>query len=590
VTEPETTAMDESAGRRWVPGMKSLSGIAGLDAMTRGGIPRGRVTLIEGGPGAGKTVLALQSMVHAAQDLGEACIFVAFEEPIEQIQANASTFGWDFSAPSMQRLFFLEVRPDPASIQSGGFDLGGLLAALDAKIEQTHARRVTFDAIDVLLEMLDDPAAERRELYRLRDWILARQLTTIITSKIGAEGLNARSRHFLQFLADCAITLHHDVKSGISQRGIRILKYRGSEFHENQAPYVIGSHGMEVSWIMGVEAQPPVVTEERISTGVERLDAMLDGGFHRGAGILVTGSPGTAKTTLAGAFAEAACLRGERTLFVSFDSHHDEVVRNLGSVGIHLERHLTRGRRPGLLSFVFARALEGSAETHLLEIQAQARRHGARCVVIDPVSALADGWNKRLGQSIARRLIDWSKSQGITLFCTSLLDETSRDLEGSAIQISTIADTWVHLSYVVRAGERNRCLTIVKSRGTAHSNQVRELVLSQGGVTLADAYTAGGEPLLGTLRWEHENAEIAAERAAERTEVLEHHKLASEQAVLHAQLVALQKQLEAKQVEAKVGAEVAAARRAAIREERNERRSRRGADREVIPRSEVGSS
>jgi circadian clock protein KaiC len=275
---------------------------------------------------------------------------------------------------------------------------------------------------------------------------------------------------------------------------------------------------------------------------------------------------------------------------VTFDSHHDEVVRNLRSVGIRLDRHLTRGRRPGPLSFVFARALEGSAETHLLEIQAQARRHGARCVIIDPVSALAHGRNEPLAQSIARRLIDWSKSQGITLFCTSLLDETSRDHEGSAIQISTIADTWVHLSYVVRAGERNRCLTIVKSRGTAHSNQVRELVLSHGGVTLADAYTAGGEPLLGTLRWEHEHAEIAAQRAAERTEVLEHHKLASEEAILHAQLVALQKQLEAKQVEAKLGAELAAARRTAIVVERNERRVRRGADREVTARSKVVAS
>jgi circadian clock protein KaiC len=278
---------------------------------------------------------------------------------------------------------------------------------------------------------------------------------------------------------------------------------------------------------------------------VPRLDAMLGGGYYRGAGILITGFPGTAKSTLSGAFAEAACARGERTLFVSFDSDANEVVRNLASVRIRLDRFV----RKGLLRLVSARTITGSAEIHLLQIKNLAREHRARCVVIDPVSALCKTRKEGTAYSVAERLIDWTKGAGITLVCTSLLDASDPQVEGTALQISTLADTWIHLNYLVNAGERNRSLSIIKSRGTGHSNQVRELVLAETGVTLADAYTAGGEVLMGTLRWEKERAvrtlRVETEAIAKQKQAI----FESEEALLQVRLKAVQLELEVKRAE-----------------------------------------
>jgi circadian clock protein KaiC len=273
---------------------------------------------------------------------------------------------------------------------------------------------------------------------------------------------------------------------------------------------------------------------------------MLGGGYYRGASVLITGFPGTAKTTLSGAFAEAACLRGERTVFVSFDSDGTEVMRNLASVGIRLNRFVKNGR----LRMISARTITGSAETYLVRIKSLAKEHGARCLVIDPVSTLSKSGNELTAHSVAERLIDWSKSDGTTLLCTSLLDEMSGQSEGgSPLQISTLADTWIHLNYLVQAGERNRGMSIIKSRGTAHSNQVRELILSNRGVTLADTYSAGGEVLMGTMRWEKESAERVAIEVAEVAGKLKRVRLDAEEAELEVRMKSLQTELVAKQVE-----------------------------------------
>lgn len=288
------------------------------------------------------------------------------------------------------------------------------------------------------------------------------------------------------------------------------------------------------------------VTQERVTSGVKRLDTMLGGGYYRGASVLITGFPGTAKTTLSGAFAEAACERGESTMFVSFDSDGTEVMRNLASVGIRLERFA----KSGILRMVSARTITGSAETLLVHIKTLAREHQARCLVIDPVSTLAKVGNELTAHAVAERLIDWSKLQGTTLVCTSLLDEmSSQESSSTPLQISTIADTWIHLNYLVQAGERNRGLSIVKSRGTDHSNQVRELILSKDGVTLTDIYTAGGEVLMGTLRWEKESAERVAEEVAEVAGKLKRVRLDAEEAVLEVRVKSLQTELLAKQTE-----------------------------------------
>jgi circadian clock protein KaiC len=284
---------------------------------------------------------------------------------------------------------------------------------------------------------------------------------------------------------------------------------------------------------------------DRVSSGVPRLDVMLGGGYYRGSSILVTGFPGTAKSTLSGAFAEAACRRGERTLFVSFDSDANEVIRNLASVRIRLQRFVKKG----LLRLVSARAITGSAEIHLMQIKNLAREHSARCVVIDPVSALSKSGSDDTAHSVAERLVDWTKAAGITLVCTSLLDETAALMVGTPLQISTIADTWIHLNYLTHAGERNRGLSIIKSRGTAHSNQVRELVLSDAGVTLADAFTAGGEVLMGTLRWEKERAVRAVREETEAIAKQKKATLKTEEALLEVRLKAVQLELEVKRAE-----------------------------------------
>lgn len=528
---------------------KAPTGIAGFDAITGGGLPRGRTTLLVGGPGSGKTVLALQFLAHGAQDCKQPGIFVAFEETSKRIVANAASFGWKLGELRRKKLFFMDAQPLPDLVQSGDFDLSGMLAALGVKAREIGARRIVFDALDVVLALLPDLAAERREIYRLHEWLLARELTGIITLKSGADETSSISQQpfgFMQFMVDCAVILNHNTVLGVSQRSLRVQKYRGSSFDENESPFLIGASGFEVAVARTPGRVDAKVSNERVSSGVERLDTMLGGGYYRGASVLITGFSGTAKTTLSGAFAEAACRRGERTLFVSFDSDGAEVIRNLASVGIRLDRYV----KNGCLRMISARTIAGSAETFLVRIKTLAREHGARCVAIDPVSAWSKSGNELTARSVAERLIDWSKANDTTLVCTSLLDEMSSQSEGgSSLQISKIADTWIHLNYLVQAGERNRGLSIVKSRGTAHSNQVRELILSDAGVTLADAYTAGGEVLMGALRWEKERADRVATEVSEVAGKLKRVRLDAEEAELEVRLKSLQTELVAKQVE-----------------------------------------
>jgi circadian clock protein KaiC len=528
---------------------KAPTGIVGFDEITGGGLPGGRTTLLVGGPGSGKTIFGLKFLVHGAQQCDEPGILVAFEESAERLILNAESFGWPLSMLVPDRLFLLDCQPKPDLALSGAFDLEGLLAALGAQAEAMGARRIVFDALDIFLDLLPDDMARRREVHRLHQWLLQQGLTGLITAKAGGEENDTPSGQpfgFMQFMVDCSVILNHNVTLGVSQRNLRVQKYRGSAFDENESPFVIGSNGFDVAISRTLGSRDAAITNERVTSGVERLDTMLGGGYYRGASVLITGFPGTAKTTLSGAFAEAACLRGEHTVFVSFDSDGTEVMRNLTSVGIHLDRFV----KSGLLRMVSARTITGSAETLLVRIKSIAKQHEARCLVIDPVSTLSKAGNELTAHGVAERLIDWTKADGITLVCTSLLDEMSGQTEGGTpLQISTLADTWIHLNYLVQAGERNRGMSIIKSRGTSHSNQVRELILSNSGVTLADIYTAGGEVLMGTLRWEKEGAERVATEVAEVEGQLKRVRLDAEEAELEVRVKSLQTELVAKQVE-----------------------------------------
>lgn len=565
---------------------KTPTGISGFDDITGGGLPNGRTTLIVGGPGSGKTIFAMQCLVHGARYCEEPGIFVAFEESPQRIAANFEGFGWGLDGLQPSRLAFVDAQPPLDLVQSGSFDLGGLLAALQAQASRMGARRIVFDALDVVLALLPDSAARRREVYRLHAWLNAHGFTALITSKAEADassGVNPQPYGFMQFMVDCSVVLNHCMSLGVSQRNLRVQKYRGSAFDENESPFVIGPAGFDVAITRKLGREDAVVSTERIGSGVDRLDTMLGGGYYRGATVLITGFPGTAKTTLSGAFAEAACGRGERTLFVNFDSDGAEVVRNLGSVGIRLDHHIDAG----VLRMVSARTLLGSAETLLVRIKAPARAHGARCIVIDPVSTLSTAGNELTAHGVAERLIDWSKAEGVTLVCTSLLDElTSGVGSGSPLHVSTLADTWIHLSYLVQAGERNRGLSIIKSRGTAHSHQVRELMLGNDGVTLADIYTAGGEVLMGTLRWEKERAVRLAAETAEVAARLRQVLLDAEETELEVRLKSLQTELVAKRTEKALLARAMELHEGETSDGKSQLRELRGAD--VAPLAQAG--
>jgi circadian clock protein KaiC len=556
---------------------KAPTGIVGFDEITGGGLPRGRTTLLVGGPGSGKTIFALQFLVHGMHER-EPGIFVAFEETSDRIHANFESFDWGGETLRSEALFFLDAQPDDDIVQSGTFDLGGMLAALEVRALEMGAKRIVFDALDIVLALLPDALTQRREAYRLHSWLLARGLTGLITAKAGGDESTSIGKQpfgFMQFMVDCAVILNHGVVMGVSQRNLRVQKYRGSAFDENESPFVIGKSGFDVAVARTLGRLDATVTNERVTSGVERMDTMLGGGYYRATCVLITGFPGTAKTTLSGAFAEAACRRGENTLFVSFDSDGAEVIRNLASVGIELARYVENG----MLRMISARTITGSAESYLVRIKTLAKEHQSRCLVIDPVSTLSKSGNELTAHGVAERLIDWSKSEGITMVCTSLLDEMSNQIDGgSPLQISTLADTWIHLNYLVQAGERNRGMSIIKSRGTAHSNQVRELILSDAGVTLADIYTAGGEVLMGTLRWEKESAERVASEVAEVASKLKRVSLDAEEAELEVRVKSLQTELVAKQVEKTLLARTTESREQELVKGRTRMRELRGAD------------
>ncbi|MCB0115813.1 MAG: circadian clock protein KaiC [Caldilineaceae bacterium] len=486
------------------PQAKAPTGIEGFDEITRGGLPRNRTSLVMGGPGTGKTVFALQFLVNGARDYDEPGIFVTFEETSQRIVANAAGFGWDLPDLQEQKLFFLDAQLLPDVVYSGAFDLQGLLVALEAKIVEMGAKRIVFDSIDVLLNLLADPKLERHEVYRLHHWLTQCNVTSIITAKLDEAtqaGFNdlLRGYSFMQYMVDCLVHVNHRIENRVSLRNLRVMKYRGSDFAENEVSLVIGATGMKVA-NLGEANYDYRVSNERVSTGVERLDQMLSGGYYRGSSVLITGVPGTAKSTLSGALAAATCALGEAVLYVSFDEAANEIVRNLTSVNIQLKPY----RDNGLLHMYSMRSEARSAEEQLLYIRGLIDRHQPTCVIIDPISAMMKSGGELEARQVAQRLLHSTKAQGITLLTTSLLETTGDEIEATDMQVSTLADTWIHLSYVEMSGERNRALSIIKSRGTGHSNQVRELLLTDDGVTLADAYTAGGEVLMGTLRWEKE--------------------------------------------------------------------------------------
>jgi len=486
---------------------KFPTGIKGIDLALRGGLPRGRTTLISGTPGSGKTILGLQTLVNGCRADNENGLFVCFEEPSHRIISNAASFEWEMEKwVESEALNFLDARPTFELTPSGSYNIAGLLGAIQAEVRDKKASRVVFDSFDSLMELLEGLSDEKREFARLLSWIDESEISVLITVKKplspAPSAAHGRMEYF-QYLSDCIIHLNRESRHGFYQRNLNISKYRGSFCAECLLPFLIDEKGMQVAYhssrFTGGNRREP--SRERLSSGIADLDRMIEGGFLKNTSMLVTGSPGTAKSSLAGSFVEASCRAGERCLMLVFDDSIEQTVFNLESIQINLRPFLEEGS----LHMLAADKSGESPETQYLRLLAAAETHESTCVVIDPVSAMTPAHEPVVALNIVNRLVDWARNTSITLFCTSLLDSNLYGLEvGTPIEISTLADTWIHLNYQLYAGERNRGITIIKSRGTSHSNQMRELILEDSGIRLSDVFTSGGEVLMGTLRWEAE--------------------------------------------------------------------------------------
>ncbi len=485
---------------------KRATGIPGLDHMTRGGLPARSATLVVGGAGAGKTVLCLQILAAGIQR-GEGAVFVSFEESAEQVERDAESFTWGSVLRDSDRLRVIDARPASGVLASGDFDLKGLQAAMEMYAGEVDAYWVVLDGIDRLLSLSTDSHDVIRKISELNTWCEGRGIGLLITGKRMDYGVSQPvPLEGIEFMLDTVLVLSTQLVKRRLNRRFRIAKYRGTGHVTDELPMVLGDEGVHLPFTEPSVA--PAAHTGRVGTGVARLDEILQGGLYRGSTTLISGEPGTAKTSLAAAFAEAAANRGERVLYVSFDELADRIIRNVASVGIHLTPHVESGR----LRMMSREAWRALIEEHYIEIQRVFDEFRPDCLVIDPVSAFLKAAGAEEADVTMERLLGNARALGITTLITSLRESDQPGGESTISHASTLADTWITLNYEIRAGERNRALSVVKSRGAAHSNQVRELVLSSGGIDLADVYQFGSEVLMGTARIQKENEEAAERR------------------------------------------------------------------------------
>ena len=474
---------------------KAVTGIRGLDEITQGGLPQGRPTLVCGGAGCGKTLFAMEFLVHGIREHGEPGVFVSFEETSEELVANCASLGFALPALVTRKQLLLDyVHLEQAEIEEvGEYDLEGLFIRLGHAIDSIGAKRVVLDTIEALFAGLQNTAILRAELRRLFRWLKDKGVTTIVTGERG-DGA-ALTRHGLEeYVADCVPLLDHRVQDQISTRRLRIVKYRGSQHETNEYPFLITSQGFSVLPITSLTLKYAASTE-RVSSGVPRLDAMLDGqGYFRGSSILISGTAGTGKSSLAAYFAEAACRRGERCVYFAFEEAPAQILRNMRSIGVDLAPWVTKG----LLHFYAARPTLASLEQHLTRMLHTIHTFQPQVVVIDPVTNLTTVGATGEVRLMLMRLIDAFKGQQITTLFTSLVPD--HEGETSEVGISSLMDTWLLLRNFEHNGERNRGLFILKSRGMAHSNQVREFVLTDQGIRLTDVYVGPEGPLMGSAR------------------------------------------------------------------------------------------
>jgi circadian clock protein KaiC len=524
---------------------KASTGIHGLDDITGGGLPKGRPTLVCGGTGCGKTLFAMEFLVRGAMFFDEPGVFMSFEERAEELTRNYASLGFDLDELSARNQLTLDyVHIERSEIEeTGAYDLEGLFIRLGYAIDSIGAKRVVLDTIEALFSGFANESILRAELRRLFRWLKDKGVTAVIT---GEKGDSTLTRYGLEeYVADCVIFLDHKVSNQVATRRMRIVKYRGSSHGTNEYPFLIDQDGFSVLPITSMGLDHPA-SNDRVSTGIPRLDTMLGGkGYFRGSSILISGTAGTGKTSIAAQFADAACRRGERALYFAFEESRNQIIRNMRSLGIDLEPWVEKG----LLRFATARPTLFGLELHLLTIHKEIEDFSPDVVVVDPISNLVTAASIMEVKAMLTRLIDYLKGEQITALCTDLTTAGEGGLEQTEVGVSSLMDTWLLLKAIEEKGERNRGLYILKSRGMSHSNQIREFILSDQGIQLLDVYTGTGGVLTGAARSAQE-AQHKAEAMRRRQDMeRKQREMQIKERVVEAQITSLRAEFEAEREE-----------------------------------------
>ncbi|HSY21034.1 MAG TPA: circadian clock protein KaiC [Polyangiaceae bacterium] len=516
---------------------KVPSGISGLDKLTNGGLPRGRPTLVCGGPGSGKTLFAVQTVVRGALEHDEPGVILAFEDTADDFAKNFASFGFpieDLIAKKLLLVDYVAVERNEIE-ETGRYDLEGLFVRLQSAVQTIGAKRVAIDTIETIFTGFSDEGLLRAEVRRLFRWLKDHGLTAVVTAERGEKAL---TRYGLEeYISDCVILLDQRVVDEVATRRLRVVKYRGTGHGTNEYPFLIGPDGISVLPLSALGLSYPV-SNDRVLTGVEKLDVMLGGaGYYRGSTVLLSGTAGTGKTSVASHFVDACCGRGERVIYVALEEAEAQILRNMRSIGLDLEKWVRRKN----LTFHVARPSGAGLEEHLVRIHGLVEQHHPAAVVIDPISSFENTAIKLDVRAMSVRLIDYLKGLGITTMLTYLSNPAGT--EETQIGISSLIDTWLSVRDLEQDGERNRALYVLKSRGMAHSNQVREFLITDRGIDLVDVYIGTDGVLTGSARIARERRDEQRAEDRKRVMQLRTQDLAVRRQTMQAQIEALKAEL-----------------------------------------------
>jgi circadian clock protein KaiC len=518
---------------------KTPTGIAGLDEITGGGIPTGRPTLVCGAAGSGKTLFSIGFIVKGALDFNEPGVFMAFEEKSEELAINVASLGFDLDALQRDKLIKIDhVHIERSEIEeTGEYDLDGLFIRLGYAIDSIGAKRVVLDTIENLFSGLSNQSILRAELRRLFHFLKEKGVTAIITGEKGDGFLTRQGLE--EYVSDCVILLDHRVSNQISTRLLRIIKYRGSVHGTNEYPFLIDEDGISVLPITALRLEHDV-SSERVSSGIPTLDQMLEGtGFFRGSSILVSGTAGTGKTSLAAYFAHETCNRGERCLYFAFEESPQQIIRNMRSIGVDLQKHIDNN----LLQFHASRPTLNGLEMHLLTIHKMVKKFQPSAIILDPITNLITVGTVSEVKGMLIRLIDFLQAEQITVMFTALTLNTVVN-EQTDEGVSSLVDAWLLVRDIEFNGERNRGMYIMKSRGMQHSNQVREFVISDEGLNLVDVYLGPEGVLTGSAREAQQLMETTGEVLRTHAVTRKDREIERKRMVLQAKIESLKEEFE----------------------------------------------